>query len=67
MRFGWKTYHQRSKENMVSALIKRIFGDCVMSRQIVTQNREMMYRDMIVFTAQSSNSSDKLLVLIINF
>lgn len=45
-RFPWKTYHQRSKMEAVFSVIKRMFGDTVMSRGIVTQNREMMYRLM---------------------
>ncbi len=45
-RFPWKTYHQRSKVETVFSVIKRMFGDNVMSRNLVTQNREMTYRIM---------------------
>lgn len=43
-RFSWKTYHQRSKVETIFSVIKRMFGESIMSRNIVTQNREMMYR-----------------------
>ncbi len=44
--FDLKTYHQRSKAETIFSVIKRIFGKYVMSRQIVTQNREVMFRMM---------------------
>jgi hypothetical protein len=43
-RFDWRAYHQRSKIETIFSVVKRMFGDCIMSRCIVTQNREMMYR-----------------------
>ena len=43
-RFDWKRYHQRSKAETIFSVVKRMFGDCIKSRGIVTQNREMTYR-----------------------
>jgi hypothetical protein len=43
-RFAWKAYHQRSKVETVFSVIKRMLSDCIMSRNRVTQNREMMCR-----------------------
>jgi hypothetical protein len=42
--FDWDTYHQRSKAETIFSVIKRMLGECVMSRYILTQNRETMYR-----------------------
>jgi hypothetical protein len=42
--FDWETYHQRSKAETIFSVIKRMLGECVMSRYILTQNRETMYR-----------------------
>ena len=43
-RFSWKTYHQRSKVETIFSVIKGMRGDSVMSRSIMTQNRETLYR-----------------------
>ncbi|QLH07451.1 IS5 family transposase [Nitrosopumilus ureiphilus] len=43
-RFDWDTYHQRSKTETIFSVIKRMLGEYVMSRHIITQNREVMYR-----------------------
>ncbi|MDE1861487.1 MAG: IS5 family transposase [Thaumarchaeota archaeon] len=43
-RFPWKTYHQRSKVETIFSVIKGMLGDSVTSRNIVTQNRETLYR-----------------------
>jgi hypothetical protein len=43
-RFNWDTYHQRSKAETIFSVIKRMLGECVMSRYILTQNRETMYK-----------------------
>lgn len=42
--FDWDTYHQRSKAETIFSVIKRMLGEYVMSRHIITQNREVMYR-----------------------
>lgn len=42
--FDWESYHQRSKTETIFSVIKRMLGEYVMSRCIITQNREMMYR-----------------------
>jgi hypothetical protein len=42
--FDWESYHQRSKAETIFSVIKRMLGECVMSRDILTQNRETMYR-----------------------
>ena len=45
-RYGYDrtTYHQRNKTETIFSVIKRMFGDYVTSRKIVTQNRELTYR-----------------------
>lgn len=43
-RFDWKRYHQRSKAETIFSVIKRMLGEHVMSRRILTQNREALYR-----------------------
>jgi len=43
-RFDWDTYHQRSKTETIFSVIKRMLGEYMMSRHIITQNREVMYR-----------------------
>ena len=42
--FRWKTYHQRSKTETIFSVIKRMLGEHIMSRYILTQNREALYR-----------------------
>jgi IS5 family transposase len=42
--FDWDTYHQRSKAETIFSVIKRMLGEHVMSRGIMTQNREATYR-----------------------
>lgn len=42
--FDWETYHQRSKAETIFSVIKRMLGEHIMSRYILTQNRETMYR-----------------------
>ena len=42
--FDWESYHQRSKAETIFSVIKRMLGEYVMSRCIITQNREVMYR-----------------------
>lgn len=42
--FDWDLYHQRSKIETIFSVIKRMLGEYIMSRGIVTQNRETMYR-----------------------
>ncbi|MHB8602582.1 MAG: transposase [Nitrosotalea sp.] len=42
--FDWDTYHQRSKVETIFSVIKRMLGEHIMSRYILTQNRETMYR-----------------------
>ena len=43
-RFDWESYHQRSKAETIFSVIKRMLGEYIMSRYILTQNRETMYR-----------------------
>jgi len=43
-RFDWKMYHHRNKAETIFSVIKRMLGEDVMSRTILTQNREIMYR-----------------------
>lgn len=42
--FNWDLYHQRSKVETIFSVIKRMLGEHIMSRYILTQNRETMYR-----------------------
>ncbi|MDE1729105.1 MAG: transposase, partial [Thaumarchaeota archaeon] len=42
--FDWESYHQRSKVETIFSVIKRMLGEHIMSRYILTQNREAMYR-----------------------
>jgi len=42
--FDWDEYHQRSKVETIFSVIKRMLGEYIMSRYILTQNRETMYR-----------------------
>lgn len=42
--FDWDLYHQRSKVETIFSVIKRMLGEYIMSRGIMTQNRETMYR-----------------------
>ncbi len=42
--FDWDVYHQRSKVETIFSVIKKMLGEYIMSRNIVTQNRETMYR-----------------------
>ncbi|MDE1863744.1 MAG: IS5 family transposase [Thaumarchaeota archaeon] len=42
--FDWDMYHQRSKVETIFSVIKRMLGEHIMSRYILTQNREAMYR-----------------------
>jgi hypothetical protein len=42
--FDWESYHQRSKAETIFSVIKRMLGEYIMSRYIITQNRETMYR-----------------------
>ena len=46
MKFGfdWDTYHQRNKAETIFSVIKRMLGEYIMSRYLLTQNRETMYR-----------------------
>ncbi|CDI04956.1 transposase (fragment) [Candidatus Nitrosotenuis uzonensis] len=43
-RFDWGSYHQRSKAETIFSVIKRMLGEDILSRYILTQNREVMYR-----------------------
>lgn len=43
-RFDWRRYYQRSKVETIFSVIKRMLGEHVMSRQVLTQNREALYR-----------------------
>lgn len=45
-RFDWDTYHQRSKAETIFSVIKRMLGEDILSRYILTQNREAVYRIM---------------------
>jgi hypothetical protein len=42
--FDWDAYHQRSKAETIFSVIKRMLGEYILSRYILTQNRETMYR-----------------------
>lgn len=42
--FDWETYHQRSKVETIFSVIKRMLGEYVMSRYVITKNREALYR-----------------------
>jgi hypothetical protein len=42
--FDWCTYYQRSKVETIFSVVKRMFGGDVMSRGIITQNREIAFR-----------------------
>jgi len=37
-------YHQRNKVETIFSVIKKMFGDSITSRNVVTINHEMMYR-----------------------
>jgi len=43
-RFDWDLYHQRNKVETIFSVIKRMLGEYIMSRYILTQNRETVYR-----------------------
>ncbi|KFM16376.1 transposase IS4 family protein, partial [Marine Group I thaumarchaeote SCGC AAA799-P11] len=43
-KFDWESYHHRNKAETIFSVIKRMLGEYVMSRYILTQNREVMYR-----------------------
>jgi len=40
-------YHQRNKVETIFSVIKRMFGDCVMSKNMMTINHEMIYRVIV--------------------
>ncbi len=42
--FRWKIYHQRIKTETIFSVIKRMLGEHIMSKNILTQNRETLYR-----------------------
>jgi len=42
--FDWDSYHRRSKIETIFSVIKRMLGEHIMSRYILTQNRETMYK-----------------------
>jgi hypothetical protein len=42
--FDWKRYHHRSKMETIFSVIKRMLGEHIMSRYVLTQNREALYR-----------------------
>ncbi|HXG74120.1 MAG TPA: IS5 family transposase [Candidatus Nitrosotenuis sp.] len=42
--FDWDSYHQRSKAETIFSVIKRMLGEDILSRYILTQNRETVYR-----------------------
>jgi hypothetical protein len=41
--FDWESYNQRGKVETIFSVIRRMLGDDIMSRYILTQNRETMY------------------------
>ena len=45
-RAGYDTamYHQRNKDETIFSVIKKMFGENVISRKISTQNRELFHR-----------------------
>ena len=43
-RFDWESYGQRNKTETIFSVIKRMLGEHIMSRYILTQNREVMFR-----------------------
>ena len=59
--FDWELYHQRSKVETIFSVIKRMLGGYIMSRYILTQNRETMYK-MIAYNCYRINR-DCLLIL----
>jgi hypothetical protein len=59
--FDWELYHQRSKMETIFSVIKRMLGGHIMSRYILTQNRETMYR-IIAYNCYRINR-DCLLIL----
>lgn len=42
--FDWNTYNHRSKAETIFSVIKRMLGEDILSRYILTQNRETVYR-----------------------
>ncbi|MDE1818497.1 MAG: transposase, partial [Thaumarchaeota archaeon] len=52
--FDWDVYHQRSKVETIFSVIKRMLGEHIMSRYILTQNREAMYR-VIAYNCYRTN------------
>lgn len=42
--FSSSLYHQRSKSETVFSVVKRLMGECLLSRLVRTQNRELAFR-----------------------
>ena len=42
--FSSSLYHQRSKNETVFSVVKRLMGECLLSRLVRTQNRELAFR-----------------------
>ena len=42
--FSSSLYHQRSKNEPVFSVVKRLMGECLLSRLVRTQNRELAFR-----------------------
>ncbi|MGH7974531.1 MAG: IS5 family transposase [bacterium] len=61
--FDWETYHQRSKIETIFSVIKRMLGGYVMSRYILTQNRETMYR-IIAYNCYRINRNCLLILMV---
>ena len=60
-KFDWEGYCQRNKVETVFSVIKGVMGGDVMSRGILTQNREVMYR-VIVYNCYRITRNSLLIV-----
>ena len=54
-------YHQRNKTETIFSVIKKMFGENVTSRKILTQNRELTYR-VIAYNAYRITRNDLLIL-----
>ncbi len=43
-RFYTRPYHQRNKNETILSVVKRMFGEHILSRSVRMQNRELFFR-----------------------
>ena len=62
--YDLKQYRQRNKVETVNSVIKRKMGDCVRSRKVLNQNREILFMVMVYNIERGLNYS---LIIVIGF